>query len=115
MGRDNLKQDAGDELQQLCLQLFDSWCERRSVVPLAYLLHGWPILDAEARGRTRLHGALRHLQTCHAETLSADDHQLIGRVLAHHMEDRGGLGQGQQDGKAMCVVQAPHTELNDGI
>ena len=37
------RQKIADELNELCLALFDGWCERRCVIPLANLLHGWPL------------------------------------------------------------------------
>lgn len=32
-------------VENICLTLFDRWCERRNVVALAYLLHRWPLVD----------------------------------------------------------------------
>jgi hypothetical protein len=37
------RQKIADELNELCLALFDGWCERRCVISLANLLHGWPL------------------------------------------------------------------------
>lgn len=78
----SFKQDDADEMDQLCLYLFDGWCERRSVIPLAYLMHAWPILPAGPLARIRLLSALQELRQFHADSLTQDDHLVIKRVLS---------------------------------
>ncbi|CAG4887936.1 hypothetical protein LMG31841_00548 [Paraburkholderia saeva] len=70
------------DLHALCLYLFDVWCERRNVIPLAYLMHNWPMVSATAETRTRLVKAFRDLQKWHADALFPAEHQMISRVLA---------------------------------
>lgn len=71
-----------EKIDQLCLALFDGWCERRSVIPLAYLMHAWPLLTSVAPARTRLSNVLQELQWFHPESLTPDEHQVIKQVLA---------------------------------
>lgn len=73
------------DLHALCLYLFDVWCERRNVIPLAYLMHSWPMVSATAETRTRLVKAFRDLQKWHADALLPAEHQMISRVLAQSM------------------------------
>lgn len=84
MKRTNFKQEDANEMDQMFLHLFDSWCERRSVIPLAYLMHAWPILTAGSLARIRLQRTLLDLKQFHADSLTHDDHWLIERVLAIH-------------------------------
>ena len=81
MKREATAGDLPDALHDLCLQLFDIWCEKRSVIPLAYLMHAWPTSNPDAQARGRLLCALRDLQMWHAEALSKEEHQMIGRLL----------------------------------
>jgi hypothetical protein len=80
--------DMREEIDRLCIQLFDNWCERRSVVPLAYLMHAWPVLKAALRARTNLLNTLRELRQFHPDLLSESDHQIIEQVFA--IEDLSG-------------------------
>ncbi|WP_308422863.1 hypothetical protein [Paraburkholderia caffeinilytica] len=47
------------------MQLFDVWCESRSVVPLTYLLKGWPLTNSDPEAIRRLGNALRDLRRHH--------------------------------------------------
>ncbi|WP_206996909.1 hypothetical protein [Trinickia mobilis] len=76
------KQDDAEEMDRLCLYLFDGWCERRRVIPLAYLMHAWPILTTDRLARIRLQSALQDLQQFHSDSLTQDDHRIIEQVLA---------------------------------
>ena len=71
-----------ENINSLCILLFDSWCERRSVIPLAYLMHAWPILQAAPLVMTRLLNTLRELRQFHPDLLSDDEHQVIEQVFA---------------------------------
>jgi hypothetical protein len=73
--------NALEEMDRLCTHLFDSWCERRSVIPLAYLMHAWPILKAPLSRRLLLN-TLHELRQFHPESLSERDHQVVEQVLA---------------------------------
>jgi len=79
-----------DDINHMCLQLFDGWCERRSVVPLAYLMHVWPLLNSGRLLRGRLQATLMELQRFHPELLTQTDHLRIRRVLS--IEEKGADG-----------------------
>ncbi|CAM2193565.1 hypothetical protein PXJ20_10390 [Paraburkholderia sp. A1RI_3L] len=58
-------------VERACMCLFDTWCETRSVVPLTYLLHCWPLADGSARAIRRMRDTLRELQSSHPDALDA--------------------------------------------
>jgi hypothetical protein len=58
-------------VERACMCLFDTWCETRSVVPLTYLLHCWPLADGSARAIRRMRDTLRELQSSHPDALGA--------------------------------------------
>jgi hypothetical protein len=66
---------------RLCIQFFDKWCERRSVLPLAYLKYAWPILKAAPLAMVRLLNTLQEVRRFRPDSLSEDDHQVIAQVL----------------------------------
>ena len=74
--------NALEDIDRLCNLLFDSWCERRSVIPLAYLMHAWPIAGATTLVGTRLQETLHALRQLHSDSLSPNDHQIIRQVCA---------------------------------
>jgi hypothetical protein len=36
-------------VDDLCIALFDRWCERREITPLIYLLHAWPLFPSNPK------------------------------------------------------------------
>src|SRR5690242_8517483 len=86
--------NALEEIDRLCIRLFDNWCERRSVIPLSFLMHAWPILGTAPLATTRLLNTLQELQQFHPETLSTEDHQVIELVLAIQSRE----GKANRDG-----------------
>jgi hypothetical protein len=68
-------------IETRCLALFERWCENRHVLPLAYLMHVWPIPKPNSRLTQRLASALHDLRTSHADSLDSIDHQLIHEAL----------------------------------
>ncbi|SIT37342.1 conserved hypothetical protein [Paraburkholderia ribeironis] len=54
-----------EHINVMCLQLFDRWCEARSVVPLRHLLRGWPLMNSDPESLRRLGTALRDLRREH--------------------------------------------------
>jgi len=68
------------QVNDLCTELFDRWCERREITPLVYLLHAWPILPSTPRPVEALSAALHDLRIFHAEALDDLDHQLIEEI-----------------------------------
>lgn len=76
--------DKTNEIEHLCLQLFDRWCKQRSVIPLAYLMHAWPVCVSDTWARVRLLSTLRELRQFHSCSLQPDDHQAIERFVMIH-------------------------------
>ncbi|ANB75627.1 hypothetical protein [Paraburkholderia phytofirmans] len=74
--------DVAAEIENLCGTLFDRWCEKRSVVPLAYLMHSWPLAAPTPLRIMRLSCVLRDLMNAYCESLDVDDRQLIHTVVA---------------------------------
>ena len=70
------------QIDDLCIALFDRWCERREITPLIYLLHAWPLFPSKPHPVKRLAAALRDLSTFHTETLDDMDRELIDNVHA---------------------------------
>lgn len=75
------KREEMEEIDQLCLLLFDAWCEGRSIIPLAYLMYAWPISPPGPLAATRLSNTLQQLQRLHCESLTQRDQQVVRRVL----------------------------------
>ncbi|NPT53763.1 hypothetical protein GNZ13_03825 [Paraburkholderia sp. 5N] len=50
-----------ERLNTACQRLFETWCESRSVIPLGYLLHSWPLPDKGHVSVKRLADGLREL------------------------------------------------------
>ena len=67
--------------EKICLTLFDRWCEQRNVVALAYLMHGWPLLDNAASQTKRLLQSLRELKEHHHEALLSEELALLGLLF----------------------------------
>jgi hypothetical protein len=59
------RENSIEHVNAMCLHLFDIWCESRSVVPLAYLLKGWPLTNSDPEALRRLGNALRDLRRQH--------------------------------------------------
>jgi hypothetical protein len=73
--------EAIDEIDELCVSLFDLWCEHRRVVPLAYLMHSWPIANRDYFFVKRLFNTLNDLVTFHGDSLTTYEHKLIHHLL----------------------------------
>jgi hypothetical protein len=76
------------QVDDLCIVLFDRWCERREITPLIYLLHVWPLVPSKPPSVKRLAAALRDLSMFHTETLDDMDRALIDHVHAITGYDR---------------------------
>jgi hypothetical protein len=79
--KSRMKPDVLKDLNDLCTRLFDAFCERRSVIPLAYLMHSWPLLDLNPSSRRRLRDDLVDLQRWHFGELLEGEQVLIERAL----------------------------------
>jgi hypothetical protein len=70
------------QVDDLCILLFDRWCERREITPLLYLLHAWPFLSSTPHPVRHVSSALRDLSRFHREALDNQDQELIASILA---------------------------------
>jgi hypothetical protein len=68
-------------VESICLALFDRWCERRNVMALAYLMHGWPVLADTPSMARRLLRSLRELKEHHSEVLSSEEIALLDVIF----------------------------------
>ena len=65
------RENAVERINTICMRLFDLWCEHRSVTPLTYLLHCWPLMDSEPASIRRLRETLSELRKTHLDAISA--------------------------------------------
>ncbi len=70
------------EADDLCIALFDRWCERRAITPLSYLLHSWPILPSAPHSIKAVSRALHDLSMFHSEALDDKERELIASLKA---------------------------------
>lgn len=66
-----------EEVNSICLHLFDAWCELRSVTPLAYLMHCWPMIDGTPQAVKRIGDTMRDLRRYHADQLERDHFRVL--------------------------------------
>ncbi len=73
-------------VDDLCINLFDRWCERRELLAFTYLLHAWPLVPSARPPLRRLSVTLKELLTFHADALDELDRELIADIqhLADH-------------------------------
>lgn len=70
------------EVEHMCGALFERWCDRRSVIPLAYLMQNWPIVTPTPLGFRRLSSAMRQLADSGLDSLDGDDRRMLCAVAA---------------------------------
>ncbi|HEX7934107.1 MAG TPA: hypothetical protein VF573_13685 [Paraburkholderia sp.] len=58
-----------EHINSICFRLFDIWCERRSITPLGYLMHCWPLVDSGPKAIRRVGETLRELRKSHPAEL----------------------------------------------
>ncbi|WP_233863728.1 hypothetical protein [Paraburkholderia adhaesiva] len=75
------------QVDDLCIALFDHWCERRELIPLVYLLHVWPFLPSTPHAVATLSAALRDLLVFHDETIDDRGRQLIDGIHTLHADE----------------------------
>lgn len=68
------------QVDDLCIALFEHWCGRRELIPLAYLLHVWPFLPTMPDPVRTLSVTLRDLLVFHDETIDDRGRQLIDDI-----------------------------------
>lgn len=78
----NERPDVAAQMEACCCALFERWCEERRVIPLAYLMHAWPLATPSPAYIRRLSRSLRDLILSHAESLGIDDCRLIEDAIA---------------------------------
>lgn len=64
------------EIDSRCLQLFNDLCEQKALLPLAYLLHAWPIHGPTEASLRRLREALNALGELSDAELTSPNRQL---------------------------------------
>ncbi|WP_109477888.1 hypothetical protein [Paraburkholderia sp. C35] len=65
-------------VDEVCMILFDGWCERRNVTALAYLMHAWPLVDDDVLLVRRMLQSLRELEKYHPDALLENELVLVG-------------------------------------
>jgi hypothetical protein len=70
------------QVDDLCITLFDRWCERRELTPLVYLLYAWPFFPSTSQAVETVSATLRELLIFHAEALDDLDRRLIRDIHA---------------------------------
>src|SRR5690349_8098060 len=65
------RENVVEQVNSLCLQLFDTWCESRSVTALAYLMHCWPLIESTPAALRRLGETMCDLRRYHPDQLDA--------------------------------------------
>ncbi|CAB3806357.1 hypothetical protein LMG28614_06378 [Paraburkholderia ultramafica] len=78
-----------EQINSICLRLFDSWCETRNVMPLAYLMHCWPMSDSGPAAIRRLGETMHELRRHHADLLDTDAFQTLCQ-MADLIDDLAG-------------------------
>jgi hypothetical protein len=71
-----------DQVEELCVFLFDAWCEQRSVLPLAYLMYAWPIVERTPASTERLISALTELVAFHPDEITWWEGDLIRKIFS---------------------------------
>jgi hypothetical protein len=73
MGYLSERENVVEQIDSICLRLFDTWCETRSVKSLAYLMHCWPLIDSTPKALRRLGETMRELRRNHADQIDEHD------------------------------------------
>ena len=66
------RENAVEQINAICMRLFDIWCQRRSTTALTYLLHCWPLMDSRPATIRRLDKTLSELRKTHLEAIDAE-------------------------------------------
>jgi hypothetical protein len=81
-GHSESREGAVEFLNTACERLFDIWCESRSVIPLSYLLHCWPLPDWGYASVKRLSDGLRELRMSNPEALGGRIRPILGELTS---------------------------------
>ncbi|MCP3712686.1 hypothetical protein M3I54_38245 [Paraburkholderia sp. CNPSo 3274] len=80
MGYLSERENVVEQIDSICLRLFDAWCETRSVTSLAYLLHCWPLINSTPDALRRLGETMRDLRRNHADQIDEYDFRALCEV-----------------------------------
>jgi hypothetical protein len=80
------------EVEACCIVLFERWCENRRVLPLAFLMHAWPMARPTVPLVRRLSISLHDLLVTHTDSLDRSDRKLINHALNAIDRVLGGAG-----------------------
>ena len=86
---------AAEQIDAICLRLFDSWCDTRNVISLTFLLRCWPLISMDGASLRQLCNTLGELQESHGSVLAEEQvgllvelKQRIDDLQVHAPEDR---------------------------
>jgi hypothetical protein len=74
------RENAVEQINAICLRLFDIWCKSRSMTALTYLLHCWPLMDGRSATIRRLDKTLSELRKTKLETIDAEAAQALSEL-----------------------------------
>jgi hypothetical protein len=77
---------AAEQIDAICLRLFDSWCDTRNVISLTFLLRCWPLTSMDAASLRQLCHTLGELQELHGNVLAEEQAELLVE-LKHRIDD----------------------------
>ncbi|WP_258879113.1 hypothetical protein [Paraburkholderia sp. BL6669N2] len=81
-GHSESREVAVEFLNAGCERLFDIWCESRSVIPLSYLLHCWPLPDWGHASVKKLSDGLRELRMSNPDALGGRVRPILGELTS---------------------------------
>ncbi|MPW22621.1 hypothetical protein GCT13_38875 [Paraburkholderia sp. CNPSo 3157] len=58
-----------EQINLICLRMFDTWCKARNVTALTYLMHCWPMIDSTPAALRCLGETMRKLRRYHTDQL----------------------------------------------
>ncbi|WP_158938949.1 hypothetical protein [Burkholderia sp. S171] len=68
---------ATEQIDAICLRLFDSWCDSRNVISLTFLLRCWPLISMDAASLRQLGNTLGELAESHGSVLDDEQAELL--------------------------------------
>lgn len=78
-------------IDELCLSLFDHWCEHRRILPLASLMQNWPLLTLDHHRIRKLSRALIDLINFDRHTWTENERTIIFELLEVTINAAGDL------------------------
>ena len=68
---------AAEQIDAICLRLFDSWCHSRNVISLTFLLRCWPLISLDSASLRQLGDTLGELRESHGNVLDETQAELL--------------------------------------